>query len=121
MVINEYAGSGGDWLPNAFRESKIGPLVGTRTWGGLVGIYGYPVLMDGGTITAPRIAYYSPQAGFGIENVGIPPDIEVVQTPKSVIEGHDPQLERAIQEALRLLEKEAPPVVPEKVVYPNKS
>jgi tricorn protease len=59
MIINMYAGSGGDALPWYFRDAKLGPLVGTRTWGGLVGIYDYPQLMDGGAVTAPRVAFYN--------------------------------------------------------------
>ena len=103
MIINEHAGSGGDALPYYFRKRQIGPLVGKRTWGGLVGVYDYPGLIDGGYITAPRVAFYNTDGNWEVENEGVPPDIEVEMTPKLVIEGRDPQLERAIQEALRLL------------------
>jgi tricorn protease len=103
MLINEYAGSGGDMLPYLFREMKLGPLVGTRTWGGLVGIWDVPGLIDGGQITAPRGGFFNLQGQWDVENVGVAPDIEVAQTPAFMAAGRDPQLERAVQEALRLL------------------
>ena len=109
MIINQFAGSGGDAMPWYFRKAKIGPLVGMRTWGGLVGIGGYPVLIDGGRITAPRWAIYGLHGEWEVENHGIAPDIEVEQDPKLVREGHDPQLERAVQEVLALLAKNPPP------------
>jgi len=104
MLINEYAGSGGDMLPYLFHEMKLGPLVGTRTWGGLVGIWDVPGLIDGGYITAPRGGFFNTEGHWDVENVGITPDIVVQQTPALVAQGRDPQLERAVQEALRLLE-----------------
>lgn len=107
MLIDETAGSGGDLLPWMFRKVGLGPLIGKRTWGGLVGILGFPVLMDGGSITAPNLAIWT-EEGYVVENVGVPPDIEVEQWPAEVIAGHDPQLERAIAEVLRMLE-ESPP------------
>ncbi|MGA8938278.1 MAG: PDZ domain-containing protein [Acidobacteriaceae bacterium] len=97
MLINQNAGSGGDAMPWLFRQAKLGPLVGERTWGGLVGIGGYPVLIDGGTVTAPRTALYSLDGKFDIENLGVSPDVEVQDDPKAVSEGHDPQLEKAVQ------------------------
>jgi tricorn protease len=105
MLINESAGSGGDALPYYFQIRHIGPLVGTRTWGGLVGTTGVPPTMDGGGITAPGLAFYSSQGHWAIENEGITPDIEVENTAAEVIKGHDPQLERAVREALKLLEQ----------------
>ncbi|MBX3746672.1 MAG: PD40 domain-containing protein [Verrucomicrobiae bacterium] len=102
MLIDETAGSGGDLLPWMFRQLELGPLIGRRTWGGLVGILGFPVLMDGGRITAPNLAFWN-KDGFGIENEGVAPDIEVEQTPKEVIAGRDPQLETAIQVILQQL------------------
>jgi len=105
MIINESAGSGGDALPYMFQQRKIGPLVGTRTWGGLVGTTGVPQTIDGGGITAPSLAFYSSKGEWGIENVGVSPDIEVEYTAADVIKGRDPQLERAVKEALRLLEQ----------------
>jgi len=104
LVINETAGSGGDLLPYMFRLRKIGPLVGTRTWGGLVGIWDVPPLMDGGFITAPRGGFYDLEGRWSVENEGVAPDIEVEQDPKLVAQGHDPQLERAVAVALELLE-----------------
>jgi len=105
MIINESAGSGGDALPYYFRLRKIGPLVGTRTWGGLVGTLGTPTTIDGGGITAPSLAFYDLAGHWAVENEGVAPDIEVQYTPAEVIKGHDPQLERAVKEALKLLEQ----------------
>jgi tricorn protease len=104
MIINESAGSGGDALPYYYQLRKIGPLVGTRTWGGLVGTSGVPATIDGGGITAPGLAFYNLKGEWAIENEGVTPDIEVENTAAEVINGHDPQLERAVQEALRLLQ-----------------
>jgi len=105
MIINESAGSGGDALPYYFRLRKLGPLVGTRTWGGLVGTLGFPETIDGGGITAPNLAFYNLKGEWDVENIGVAPDIEVEYTPAEVIKGRDPQLERAVQEALKLLEQ----------------
>lgn len=105
MLINESAGSGGDALPYYFHLRKLGPLVGTRTWGGLVGTLGVPPTIDGGGITAPILAFYDLSGRWAIENEGVAPDIEVEYTPSEVIKGHDPQLERAVQEGLKLLEQ----------------
>jgi tricorn protease len=116
MIVNEMAGSGGDLLPYMWRKFGVGKLVGTTTWGGLVGILGFPVLMDGGQVTAPNLAIWS-EEGFIVENVGVPPDIEVEQTPKDMIEGRDPQLEAAIKVALDEL-KANPPAKPKRPAYP---
>jgi len=105
MLINESAGSGGDALPFYFHERQLGPLVGTRTWGGLVGTTGTAPTIDGGGITAPSIAFYNLKGEWDVENKGITPDIEVENTPAEVINGHDPQLERGVQEAMRLLQQ----------------
>ncbi len=105
MIINESAGSGGDALPYMFHLRKLGPMVGTRTWGGLVGTLGVPQTIDGGGITAPILAFYDLSGKWAVENEGVPPDIEVEYTPADVIKGHDPQLERAVQEAMKLLEQ----------------
>jgi len=105
MIINESAGSGGDALPYMFHLRKLGPMVGTRTWGGLVGTLGVPSTIDGGGITAPTLAFYDLSGKWAVENEGVPPDIEVEYTPADVIKGHDPQLERAVQEAMKLLEQ----------------
>ena len=106
MIVEENAGSGGDMLPWMFRKFKLGPIVGKRTWGGLVGISQMPVLMDGGSVTAPGFAIWTPEDGFTVENEGVPPDFDVEMWPKEVIAGKDPQLEKAIKLALEALEKE---------------
>jgi tricorn protease len=108
MLIDETAGSGGDLLPWMFRKLGLGTLVGKRTWGGLVGTLGFPVLMDGGGVTAPNLAIWT-EDGFIVENEGVPPDVEVEQTPADVIAGRDPQLEKAIEIVMKqLAEKPAP-------------
>jgi len=116
MIINETAGSGGDLLPWMFRKFKLGKLVGKRTWGGLVGNLGHPVLMDGGTITAPNLAIWT-EDGWVVENVGVPPDVEVEQWPADVIAGRDPQLEKAIEIIMEELKKN-PPKRPKRPPYP---
>jgi tricorn protease len=113
LIINEMSGSGGDMLPYMFRMKGIGPLVGTRTWGGLVGIWDVPPLIDGGFITAPRGGFYNVRGEWEVENEGVAPDIEVEQEPKLVNAGHDPQLEKAIQAALELLEREGVELLPQ--------
>ncbi len=118
MIINQFAGSGGDAMPWYFRKAKVGPLVGMKTWGGLVGIGGYPPLIDGGTVMAPRWAFYGLTGQWEVENHGIAPDVEVDLDPKLVRAGHDPQLERAVEVALELLRKNPPPVF-ERPPYPN--
>jgi tricorn protease len=117
MLINESAGSGGDLLPYMWRKFGMGKLVGTRTWGGLVGTLGFPPLMDGGMVTAPNLAFWDVGEGFGIETVGVPPDIDVEQTPKDVIAGRDPQLEAAIKVVMDEL-KANPPAKPKRPAYP---
>ena len=113
MLINEMAGSGGDMLPYMFQKRKIGPLVGTKTWGGLVGIWDVPALIDGGTITAPRGGFYNVDGKWDIENIGVSPDIIVEQEPKLVSEGHDPQLEKAVEVALDLLKTQSTKLLPQ--------
>ncbi len=110
MIADETAGSGGDLLPWMFKKYKLGPVVGKRTWGGLVGILGFPVLMDGGQVTAPNIAIYN-EDGWIVENKGVAPDVEVEQWPKQVNAGRDPQLERAIRIALEGLRKQKKPTL----------
>ncbi len=112
MIINESAGSGGDALPYYFHLRKIGPLVGTRTWGGLVGTLGVPQPIDGGGITAPALAFYDLKGRWAVENEGVAPDIEVEYTAADVVKGHDPQLERAVAEAMSLLKNTPSPRVP---------
>jgi tricorn protease len=118
MIINEMAGSGGDAMPNYFRRAGVGPLIGKRTWGGLVGRAGAPPLMDGGFVTAPSSAVWGPAGEWDAENVGIAPDIEVDQDPELVRQGKDPQLERAIAEVMAALKKN-PAKKPTRPAYPN--
>lgn len=125
MLINERAGSGGDLLPYLFNKMKIGPLVGTKTWGGLVGTWDTPLFVDGGRMVAPRGGFYDVNGQWAVEGVGISPDIEVQQTPADVMKGRDPQLEKAVDEALKLLktqavEMKAEPPAPVKYKRPNK-
>jgi len=123
MIVNEQAGSGGDLFPYYFKKEKIGPLVGTRTWGGLIGIGGFPPLMDGGFVSAPGWAWWeSDGKGSGewvVENHGVDPDYPVEQRPDLVIEGHDPQLEKAIELALEGLKKMPAPL--HRPAYPVKA
>ncbi len=118
MIINDAAGSGGDMLPYMFRLKKLGPLVGTRTWGGLVGIWDVPALIDGGFITAPRGGFFDNEGRWAVENEGVPPDVEVEMTPALVNQGKDPQLEKAVAVALELLEKQGEFVVPKQPADP---
>ena len=118
MIANEFSGSGGDALPWLFKQAKLGPLVGKRTWGGLVGIGPIPVLMDGGHVTSPSVAFFSPKGEWDVENHGVDPDFVVEQDPKAVSEGHDPQLEKAVSLALEELGKSPQPEV-HKPSYPN--
>jgi tricorn protease len=103
LLINETAGSGGDLLPFMWHEAEIGPMIGTRTWGGLVGIWDTQQLVDGGGITNPRGGFINLQGEWDVENKGVAPDIEVEITPQDAAAGRDPQLERGVQEALKLL------------------
>ena len=105
-------------MPWYFRKANIGTLVGVRTWGGLVGIGGYPVLLDGGRVTAPRYAIYGINGEWEVEGHGIPPDVEVEELPKDVAAGHDAQLERAVSIVLQQL-KEHPVPTPPIPPYPN--
>jgi len=106
-------------LPWMFRKLQLGTLVGKRTWGGLVGILGYPTLLDGGSVTAPNLAIWTDE-GFVVENEGVPPDIEVEQLPAEMVDGKDPQLEKAIDIALKQLEAN-PPRQPKKPEYPRRA
>jgi tricorn protease len=119
MIINEMAGSGGDAMPWMFRKTGIGPLIGKRTWGGLVGHYTNPGdLLDGGFTGTPNLAFYNTNGTWDVENHGVPPDIEVEYDPKAVREGHDPQLEKAVEVVMELLNKNPVPT-PKRPAYPN--
>jgi tricorn protease len=116
MLINGWSGSGGDAFPAYFRKAGLGPLIGTRTWGGLIGISGAPPLIDGGRVTVPTFSYYEPDGTWAIEGHGVEPDIEVVDDPALMVNGGDPQLDRAIAEVKAALE--AHPVTrPERPAY----
>jgi tricorn protease len=117
MIVNQFAGSGGDAMPWYFHRQGVGKLVGTRTWGGLVGLTGYPELMDGGTVMAPSAAIWNPNGAYDVENHGIEPDIEVDLDPALVRQGHDPQLEKAVQVVMEELAKEPQPA-PKRPPYP---
>jgi tricorn protease len=123
MLVNERAGSGGDLFPYYFKKEKIGPLVGTRTWGGVVGMGGYPAMMDGSVVTAPGWAWWEPNPKGGgewvVENYGVDPDITVEQRPDLEARGHDPQLEKAIELALEGLKGMPAPL--NKPPYPIKA
>jgi tricorn protease len=117
MLIDQDAGSGGDYLPYSFRHLGIGKLIGTRTWGGLIGIYTNPQLMDGATLTVPFFRFYDANNNWSVENEGVAPDIEVRLDPIASNQGRDTQLEQAIAEVLSQLEgfenpvpKQAPPL-----------
>ena len=103
MIVNEMAGSGGDLMPYMFKRRKIGPLVGKRTWGGLVHTADTPGFIDGGSMIAPRGGFFTRDGKWAVENEGVAPDIDVENWPKEVIAGKDPQLERAVEEAMKLL------------------
>jgi tricorn protease len=118
MIINQFAGSGGDALPWYFRKLGIGTIVGERTWGGLIGIGGYPPLLDNGYVMAPRDAIYGLKGEWEVENHGIAPDIEVGMDPKLVREGHDPQLEKAVETVMETLKQHPLPQYP-RPAYPD--
>jgi tricorn protease len=117
MLINGWSGSGGDCFPFYFRTAGLGPLIGTRTWGGLIGITGCPGLIDGGSITVPTFGIYSTKGEWIIEGHGVDPDIAVVDDPSLMAKGGDPQLERAIDEVMKALKKN-PPMEVKKPKYP---
>jgi tricorn protease len=108
MIINEMAGSGGDLMPWMFRSRKIGTLVGKRTWGGLVHTADTPTFIDGGSMIAPRGGFFTKEGKWAVENEGVAPDIDVENWPKDVIAGRDPQLEKAVEEALKQLKAHPP-------------
>jgi tricorn protease len=118
MIANEVSGSGGDALPWLFKSNKLGPLVGKRTWGGLVGIGGVPQLMDGAQVTSPSVGFFTPGGQWEVENNGVAPDVVVDQDPKAVADGHDPQLEAAVKIALDLLKSNGPRE-PKRPIYPK--
>ena len=120
MLINGWSGSGGDLFPWYFHEAKLGPLIGMTTWGGLIGLSGTPNLIDGGVATVPTFAIYSLDGQWIVEGKGVEPDIEVVDDPAKMLDGGDPQLERAIQEVLAKLQAR-PPRPPHRPAYTDRS
>jgi len=102
-ILNENSASDGDIFPYMFREAGLGPLIGKRSWGGVVGITNRGNLIDGGTVNVPEFALANPKGEYIIEGYGVDPDIEVENDPRSVIAGRDPQLERAVQEVMKRL------------------
>ncbi|MBB4080032.1 tricorn protease [Lewinella aquimaris] len=115
LLVDETAGSGGDLFPYLWRQNELGPMIGKRTWGGLVGVLGFPEFIDGGSVTAPNVAFWD-KDGYRVENEGVAPDIEVEQFPKDVMAGRDPQLERAIEEVMKQL-REHPTPQPERPAF----
>ena len=120
-VADEFAGSDGDIVTAAVKLLGLGPVVGTRTWGGVIGIEGRQGLVDGTTVSVPRFAFFFDEYGWGVENHGVDPDVEVLTTPDDAAAGRDPQLETAVQLALEALDKQSPPVPPEVATGPAKS
>ena len=116
MLINGWSGSGGDAFPDYFRKAGLGPLIGGRTWGGLIGISGAPTLIDGGGVTVPTFRMYNPDGTWFKEGHGVDPDIQVLEDPTQLAKGVDTQLERAIAEALKLVKDKGPihPAPPQK-------
>lgn len=120
MLINGWSGSGGDAFPYYFRETGLGPLIGTRTWGGLIGISGNPQLIDGGFVRVPTFRMYGTDGQWFAEGYGVAPDIEVPEDPTALARGEDPQLDRAIQELLTKM-REAPVVTPDRPEYEDRT
>jgi tricorn protease len=120
MLINGWSGSGGDLFPRYFKQAGLGPLIGRRTWGGLIGISGSPSLIDGGMVTVPTFGIYSKEGQWVVEGHGVDPDIEVIDDPALLAQGKDPQLDRAIQEVEAAIKKHPPTPTP-KPAYPNRS
>lgn len=120
MLVNGLAGSGGDMFPWLFKHNKIGKVIGTRTWGGLVGISGNPELIDGGVITVPTFGFYETDGTWGVEGHGVDPDIEVIDDPAKMVDGGDPQLDAAISHLLEEIKNNGF-VPPKRPAGPNRS
>lgn len=120
MIVNEHAGSDGDLLPWLFRKAEVGTIVGKKTWGGLIGIYSYPQLIDGGNVTAPRVAFRNAKGELDVENKGVAPDVEIDLDPKLWRMGRDPQLEKAVEVMLEQIRKN-PVTKPKNGAFPNYS
>ena len=120
MLINGWSGSGGDAFPYYFRKAGLGPLIGTRTWGGLIGMSGNPQPIDGGYVSVPTLGFWSTQGDWDVEGYGVDPDYPIENEPHLMVAGRDPQLEKAVEVILELLEKEPPPKE-QKPAYPDRS
>lgn len=120
MLINGWSGSGGDAFPYYFRKAGLGPLIGTRTWGGLIGISGNPQPIDGGSVSVPTFGFWNTEGDWDVEGYGVDPDYPLENEPHKMVDGKDPQLEKAIEIALELLEKN-PPKKMQKPIYPDRS
>jgi tricorn protease len=120
-LADEFAGSDGDIVTAAVKLLGLGPVVGTRTWGGVIGIEGRQGLVDGSTVTVPRYAFYFDEYGWGVENHGVDPDVEVLITPDEAAAGRDTQLDTAVQLAMDALDKQPRPALPEVTSGPVKS
>ncbi|MBN2138908.1 MAG: PD40 domain-containing protein [Sedimentisphaerales bacterium] len=120
MLTNGWSGSGGDAFPYYFRKAGLGPLVGTRTWGGLIGISGNPQPIDGGYVSVPTFGFWNTEGRWDVEGYGVDPDYPLENEPHKMAQGRDPQLEKAIEVILDLLEKQPPPKLP-KPAYPDRS
>jgi tricorn protease len=120
MLVNGWSGSGGDCFPFYFKQSGLGPLIGQRTWGGLIGMTGVPSLVDGGSVTVPTFGIYDTKGEWIIESYGVDPDIEVVDDPGEMARGGDPQLERAVFEVQKAIRQNPPPDV-KKPKYPDRA
>ena len=120
ILINGMAGSGGDNFPWLFRHRKVGKLIGTRTWGGLIGMFGNPGLIDGGNVTVPNFGFYETDGTWGVEGHGVDPDIEVIDDPAQMQNGADPQLDRAIELMLEEI-KTYPYLKPQRPASPDRS
>ncbi|HMR44173.1 MAG TPA: S41 family peptidase, partial [Saprospiraceae bacterium] len=120
MLINGWSGSGGDAFPDYFRKSGTGKLIGTRTWGGLIGLSGSPDLIDGGGVTVPTFRMYDPDGKWFKEGHGVDPDIEVPEDPTALAKGTDPQLQRAIQEVMKGIQNQKP-LIPARPAAENRN
>jgi tricorn protease len=120
VLINEFAGSDGDIFPDTFRKLGLGPLVGKRTWGGVIGIRMDKGFVDNGISSQPEFAWFDAERGWDIENVGVAPDIEVDYRPEDWIAGRDPQLDRGIEELMKRMQ-EKPVKRPTPPPFPDRS
>jgi tricorn protease len=119
MLIDQDAGSGGDFFPYGFRRLGLGKLIGTRTWGGLIGISANPLLIDGGRLTVPFFRFFTPDGEWRVENEGVSPDVEVPLDPIAVNEDKDPQLDAAILQVLEQLKTAKPIPLRTAPAYPT--